>query len=98
MMIASNSLMALQLLMDVFIGQQHEVLLPCADRRRPLLPPHCCHSDERSDRERTNPTSYVGRASSRSDRGALLSRGGVPQAWRRPCLKVAAIRGREVAR
>lgn len=59
-----------------FNGEEHEGPPPYNDWRRLMHPPDCCRFDVRSYTVRTNPTSDVGRVSSRSDRAALPSRGG----------------------
>jgi hypothetical protein len=81
------------------IGEEREGPLPCSDRRRLLPPLDCCRSDARSDMARTSPTSDARCVSSRSGRGALLSRGGVLLRLQRPWPAVASssTRGREAA-
>src|SRR5215217_1184437 len=81
------------------IGEEREGPPPCSDRRRLLPPLDCCRSDAPSDKARTSPTSDARRASSRSGRGALPSRGGALPRLQHPCPVVASssTRGREAA-
>ena len=72
------------------IGEEREGPPPCSDRRRLMPPLDCCRSDVRSDRMRTSPTSDARRASSRSGRGALPSRGGALPRLQHPWSVVAS--------
>jgi hypothetical protein len=63
------------------------------DRRLRRPPPDCYHSDGRSGRARTSPTSGARRASSHSGRGAPPSRGGALQGSGRPWLVLLSAAG-----
>jgi hypothetical protein len=81
------------------IWEEREKPRPCSDQRRRLPPPDCCHSDARSYKVRTSPTSDAQRASSQSDSDALPSRGAalprLQHPW--PVVVSSSTRGREVA-